>query len=103
MSQRPITALLQKLASHCEETDYDVFFHLRELALDLERHWQELCSLAEPGANAPDRNAILAGVKGIHDRLTNETLPHWTYHLAELDKELRKARRKTRKKSQAPS
>ena len=95
----PIIEMLATLEAACkkgnpaDDDDHVIFFHIRDMVLDIIRHGDKLAELA---ASAGERSRwdILRAMNELRLEFTTETLPHWQYHLNELEMELK--RRKPR-------
>jgi hypothetical protein len=99
MRKPKIVTLLDDLERKLGAADHDVFFHLREIALDLVRHHASLADIdARLAAGKLDRKGALRALEDLRTEFTAATLVHWEYHLDELEKDLRRRLRVPRRR-----
>src|SRR6185503_17677819 len=99
MRKPNIGKLLDDLERKLGAADHDVFFHLREIALDLVRHHATLADLdAQLATGKLDRKGALRALEALRSEFTAGTLVHWDYHLQELEKDLRRRLRAPRRR-----
>jgi hypothetical protein len=94
VTTKPILEALAALENACRQSDpadgdHVVFFHSREIVLDIVRHHDTLAALAA-SAGKLSRADILRALNELRLEIVTGTLPHWQQHLDELEMELQR-------------